>query len=153
MGRGPWPPILGRKTDIQGYTMTTAADDLPLLDLLWTFVLFFALMIVLWLIIAVFTDLFRRPDLSGWQKTAWSVFVILLPIIGGLSYLITQGRSMVERADRQSQELKQLTDEHIRAVAAPGYRGVDEIARAKDLLDRGAISQEEFDQLKRRVLV
>jgi hypothetical protein len=133
--------------------MITAADDYPLLDLLWTFVLFFALMVFFWLIITVFGDLFHRPDLSGWAKAAWTVLVIVLPLIGAVAYLITQGRSMAERADRQSRQLRQRTEDHIRSVAAPGFHGVDEIARAKDLLDQGAISQEEFDQLKRRVLV
>jgi Short C-terminal domain/Phospholipase_D-nuclease N-terminal len=133
--------------------MITAADDYPLLDLMWTFVLFFGLMIYVWLIIAVFSDLFRRPDVSAWGKTAWSVFVIVLPLVGALTYLITQGRDMVVRGDRQLQDQRRQTDDYIRSVAAPGFRGVDEIARGKELLDRGAITPEEFEQLKRRVLV
>jgi hypothetical protein len=133
--------------------VTIAADDYPLLDLLWTFVLFFGLMMYVWLVIAVFTDLFRRDDVSGWGKTAWSVFVIVLPFVGALTYLITQGRDMAARGDRQLQDERRRTDEHIRSVAAPGFRGVDEIARGKELLDRGAITQEEFEQLKRRALV
>jgi hypothetical protein len=133
--------------------MTIAADDYPLLDLMWTFVLFFGLLIYFWLIIAVFTDLFRRPDVSGWGKAAWSIFVIVLPLIGALTYLITQGRGMAARGNRQLRAERQRTDEYIRSVAAPGFRGVDEIARGKELLDKGAITQEEFEQLKRRVLV
>jgi hypothetical protein len=133
--------------------VTVAADDYPLVDLLWTFVLFFSLIIYVWLVIAVFTDLFRRPDVSGWGKTAWSVFVIVLPFIGALTYLITQGRGMAERGDRHLQAERRRTDDYIRSVAAPGFRGVDEIARGKELLDRGAITQEEFEQLKRRALV
>jgi hypothetical protein len=132
--------------------MTTAADDYPLVDLLWTFVLFFALMTYFWLMITALGDLFRRRDVSGWGKAAWTVFVIVLPLIGSLTYLITQGRAMADRDVQQAAAVKQRTDEHIRSVAAPDYRGVDEIARGKDLLDRGAISQEEFQQLKRRVL-
>ena len=133
--------------------MTTTADDYPLVDLLWTFVLFFALMIYFWLLITALGDLFRRRDVSGWGKAAWTVFVIVLPLIGSLTYLITQGRAMADRDVEQAAAVKQRTDEHIRSVAAPDYRGVDEIARGKELLDRGAISQEEFEQLKRRVLV
>ena len=132
--------------------MTTAADDYPLVDLLWTFVLFFALMTYFWLMITALGDLFRRRDVSGWGKAAWTVFVIVLPLIGSLTYLITQGHAMADRDVQQAAAVKQRTDEHIRSVAAPDYRGVDEIARGKDLLDRGAISQEEFQQLKRRVL-
>jgi hypothetical protein len=133
--------------------MITAADDYPLADLLWTFVWFFALMIYFWLLITVFSDLFRRHDVSGWAKAGWSVFVLVLPLIGTLTYLITQGRAMADRDVRQIDRAKEETDAYIRSVAAPGYRGVDEIARGKKLLDEGAISQEEFEQLKRRVLV
>ena len=133
--------------------MTTAADDYPLVDLLWTFVLFFALLTYFWLLITALGDLFRRRDVSGWGKAAWTVFVIVLPLIGSLTYLITQGRAMADRDVQQAAAVKQRTDEHIRSVAAPDYRGVDEIARGKELLDRGAISQEEFEQLKRRVLI
>lgn len=133
--------------------MTLAADDYPLLDLLWTFVLFFALLMYFWLLITVFSDLFRRHDVSGWGKTGWTVFLLAVPMIGCLTYLITQGRSMADRTVAQVQRAQQQTDDYIRSVAAPGFRGVDEIARAKELLDKGAISQEEFDQLKRRVLV
>jgi len=133
--------------------MTVAADDYPLADLLWTFVLFFGLMIFFWLLITVFGDLFRRHDVSGWGKAAWIVFVVVLPIIGTLTYLISQGRGMGDRDARQAAEARQRTDEYIRSVAAPGYTGVDEIARGKELLDRGAISEAEFEQLKRRALV
>ena len=133
--------------------MIGAADDYPLLDLLWTFVLFFALLISFWLIITVFGDLFRRHELSGWAKAGWTVVIIVLPLIGSLTYLITQGRAMADRDVRRVQQAQQRTDDYIRSVAAPGFRGVDEIARAKELLDRGSLSQEEFDQLKRRVLV
>jgi hypothetical protein len=146
-------PILAEDTLSRRWIMPLAADDYPLVDLLWTFVLFFALMTYFWLMISVFGDLFRRRDVSGWGKAAWSVFVIVVPLIGSLTYLITQGRAMGDRNVQQVTALKQQTDAHIRSVAAPNYRGVDEIARGKELLDSGAISQEEFEQLKRRVLV
>ena len=133
--------------------MITAADGYPLVDLLWTFVLFFALMTYFWLLIMVFGDLFRRHDLSGWGKTGWIVVVVVLPLIGSLTYLVTQGHAIADRDLRQARQAQQQADDHIRSVAAPGFRGVDEIARAKELLDRGAISQEEFEQVKRRVLV
>jgi Short C-terminal domain/Phospholipase_D-nuclease N-terminal len=133
--------------------MVAAADGYPLADLMWTFIIFFALMIFFWLVITVFADLFRRHDLSGWAKTAWIVFVLLLPLMGALTYLITQGRSMAERNARQVSDARRGTDAYIRSVAAPGAARVDEIVRGKELLDRGAISQEEFEQLKRRVLV
>jgi type VI protein secretion system component VasK len=133
--------------------MISAADGYPLLDLFWTFVWFFALMIYFWLIITVFADLFRRRDVSGWAKAGWIVFVLVLPLLGTLCYLVTQGRAMADRDTRQVHEVKQHTDEYIRSVVSPSYKGVEEIARGKELLDQGAISPEEFEQLKRRVLV
>jgi hypothetical protein len=133
--------------------MVLAADDYPLTDLLWTFVLFFSLMIWCWLIITAFGDLFRRHDMSGWARTAWVVVILLLPLVGALTYLVTQGRGMSERHVREVQASERQTDDYIRSVAVPGLDGIDEIARGKELLDRGAISQEEFEQLKRRVLV
>ena len=133
--------------------MISAADGYPLLDLFWTFVWFFALVIYFWLIITVFADLFRRRDLSGWGKAGWIVFVLVLPLLGTLCYLISQGRSMADRDTRQARDVKQQTDEYIRTVVSPSYKGVEEIARGKELLDQGAISPEEFEQLKRRVLV
>ena len=131
--------------------MVTAADDLPLLDLLWTFVLFFSLMIYFWLLITVFADLFRRHELSGWAKTGWIAFVFVLPLIGSLTYLVSQGREMSERmADRDARRGRFGPE-----VTVPSQRSrpVEDISRAKELLDRGAISQEEFEQLKRRALV
>ena len=133
--------------------MISAADGYPLLDLFWTFVWFFALMIYFWLIITVFADLFRRRDLSGWAKAGWVVFVLVLPLLGTLVYLVTQGRAMADRDTHQAREVKQQTDEYIRSVVSPSYKGVEEIAHGKELLDQGAISPEEFEQLKRRVLV
>ena len=133
--------------------MTTAADGYPLADLMWTFVLFFAFLVYFWLIITVFGDLFRRHDVSGWGKTAWVVFVFVIPLIGALTYLISQGHGMADRRMKEMDQAKQETDAYIRTVAAPGYHGVDEISRGKELLDRGAISQDEFDELKRRALV
>ena len=133
--------------------MTLAASSYPLLDLFWTFLVFFGLIVFFWVLITVFADLFRRHDIGGWAKTGWTVFVLVLPIIGSLVYLISQGHSMADRTVREADQAKQETDAYIRSVAAPGYKGVDEIARGKELLDRGAISQEEFDQLKRRALV
>lgn len=133
--------------------MTLAATSYPLLDLFWTFLLFFGLIVYFWLLITVFADLFRRHDIGGWAKAGWTVFVFVVPLIGALVYLIGQGRNMAERTTRDAEQAKQETDAYIRTVASPGYKGVDEIARGKELLDRGAISQDEFDQLKRRALV
>ena len=133
----------------------TVAADYPLLDLFWTFLWFFGFMIFFWLLITVFGDLFRRKDIGGGRKTLWTVFIIVLPLIGAFTYLIAQGHHMAERGAEQQARAQQQTEEYIRSVASNGgnARAVDEIARGKELLDNGAISQDEFDELKRRVLV
>src|SRR3954451_7895341 len=154
MGRHAPVPILGSPpSPPRRCTMISAADDYPLVDLLWTFVLFFALMVYFWLLITVFADLFRRHDVAGWAKSGWVVFALVCPLIGTLTYLVTQGRAMADRDTRQAREGKQQADDYIRSVVSPSSRGVEEIARGKELLDQGAISPEEFEQLKRRVLV
>lgn len=138
--------------------MTLAASSYPLLDVMWTMFLFFGLIIYFWLLIMVFSDLFRRDDIGGWAKTGWTVFVIVLPLIGAFTYLISQTRGMAERRTRDVQTAQAQMDDYIRSVAATngsggGATGLDEIARAKQLLDNGAISADEFEALKRRALV
>ena len=135
--------------------MTLAADgSYPLLDVMWTIFLFFGLIIWFWLLITVFADLFRRDDIGGWAKTGWTVFVIVLPMIGCFTYLIAQSRGMAERRVRDVQTAQSQMDDYIRSVAGSGGSGsLDEIARAKQLLDNGAISQDEFETLKRNALV
>jgi hypothetical protein len=120
---------------------------------MWTFVIFFGLIVYFWLLITVFADLFRRHDISGWAKAGWTVFVFVIPLVGALVYLISQGRGMTDRSAHESERAQKQMDDHVRSVAAPGYRGVDEVARGKELLDNGGISQQEFDELKRRALV
>jgi|tagenome__1003787_1003787.scaffolds.fasta_scaffold20042351_2 hypothetical protein len=133
--------------------MPLAASDYPFADLMWTFVLFFGLIIFFWLLITVFGDLFRRKDIGGWGKAAWTVFVVLLPLIGTLSYLITQRGRIVERDQSQAEAIQQSNDQYIRSVVGGPRSGADEIARGKQLLDDGAITADEFAELKRRVLV
>src|SRR4029450_11930897 len=97
----------------------TAADDYPLADVMWTFVTFFALLVYFWLVITVFCDLFRRHDISGWGKAGGSFFFIFLPLIGSLTYLITQGRAMADRNVRQVRETRQQNEHYNRPGAAP----------------------------------
>jgi hypothetical protein len=137
-----------------------AASSYPLLNVFWTFLWFFCLVLWFWLLFRVFADLFRRDDIGGWGKTGWTVFVILVPFLGVFCYLIAEGRAMADRDARQAQTVKQQTDEYIRSVVATGdghagngRTSVDEIARAQQLLDSGAITADEFTQLKRRALV
>jgi hypothetical protein len=125
------------------------ADDYPLLDVIWTMLVFFAWVIWFWLLITVFADLFRRHDVSGWAKAAWTLFVIVLPFLGVLVYLGTQGKGMAQRHAQSARAQQAQFDDYVRDVAG-GPTG--EIAKAKELLDSGAISQAEFDQIKQKAL-
>ena len=127
------------------------ASDYPFLDVLWTMLVFFAWVIWFWLLITVFGDLFRRHDISGWGQAGWILLCVVLPYIGVLIYLGTQGRHMAERSAKQAQASQEHFDQYVREAA--GKSGpADEIARAKQLLDSGAISQAEFDQMKQKAL-
>ena len=125
------------------------AADYPFLDVLWTMIIFFCWVIWIWIVITVFIDVFRRDDIGGWHKAAWVVFVIVLPFLGVLVYLIAQHDGMRERSAKQAQAQQQAFDQYVRDTAG-GSTG--EIAKAKELLDSGAITQEEFDQLKAKAL-
>ena len=126
------------------------AADYPFLDVFWTMIVFFAWVIWFWMLITVLSDVFRRHDLSGAGKVGWSLFVIFLPLLGVLVYLGTQGKHMAERNVRDAKASQAHMDDYVRSVAGAG--GAAEIERAKGLLDSGAISQEEFEQLKQKAL-
>jgi hypothetical protein len=129
----------------------TIAADYPFLDVVGTMLVFFAWVIWFWLLIIVFTDLFRRHDISGWGKAGWTVLVVLLPYIGVLIYMVAQGRQMAERRAAEARAGEAAFGEYVRSVAADGGAS-GEIARAKQLLDDGTIDQTEFEQLKREAL-
>jgi Phospholipase_D-nuclease N-terminal/Short C-terminal domain len=126
------------------------AADYPFLDVFWTMILFFFWVAWIWMLIMVFSDIFRR-DISGWSKAAWCLFVLILPFLGVFIYLIANGSGLTERRVRDVQASQANFDEHIRSVAADGGTA-GEIERAKQLLDSGAINQAEFEQLKAKAL-
>jgi hypothetical protein len=127
------------------------AADYPFLDVLWTMLVFFAWVIWFWLLITVFADLFRRHDVSGWGKAAWTLFVIVLPFLGVFVYLIAQGKHMAERSESQTRASRAAFDDYVRDVATNGGPS-DQIAKGKQLLDDGAIDADEFEQIKRKAL-
>jgi hypothetical protein len=128
-----------------------AASDYPLLNLFWTMLIFFAWVIWFWLLITVFSDVFRRRDISGLAKAGWLIFVIVLPYLGVFIYLITQSRNMAERNLRDAEAVQARVDEHVRSVAGSGGAAA-EIEKAKQLLDSGAITQAEYDAIKEKAL-
>jgi len=129
--------------------MTLAEVDYPLLNLFWTTFIVFGWILWFWLLLRVFGDLFKRHDIGGGAKTGWVVFVLILPLIGSLTYLITQGRSMAERSVREYERQREATDDYIRSVAAEADS--TQMAKARGLLESGAITNDEFDRMVQNV--
>ena len=125
--------------------------DYPFLDVLWTMLIIFAWIIWFWLLITVFSDLFRRHDTSGFAKVLWIIFVIILPFLGVFIYLIVNHDGMTQRSMNEAQTQRAQMDDYVRSVAGSGGAAA-EIERAKGLLDSGAITQAEFDAIKAKAL-
>jgi hypothetical protein len=125
------------------------AADYPFLNILWTMIIFFAWVAWIWIVITVLIDVFRRHDIGGWQKAAWVVFVIVLPFLGVLVYLIAEHDGMRERSLKESQADRAAFDQYVRETAGGS---ATEIAKAKELLDAGAITEAEFDAIKAKAL-
>lgn len=127
------------------------ATAYPLLEVFWTMLIFFAFFIWLLILFTVFTDVFRRTDISGWGKAAWIIFVIVLPYLGVFVYLIAEHKGMTERSIKQQETAKTQTDQYVKSVAGQ-TDPAEQIAKAKVLLDQGTISPAEFDQIKQKAL-
>jgi Phospholipase_D-nuclease N-terminal len=118
---------------------------MPLLDLFWTTALIFFWVLWFMLLFRVYGDLFARSDIGGWAKTAWAVFTLVMPFLGVFVYLITQGRSMAERAQRAMERQRATTDDYIRTVASSA--DTERLAKARGLVDSGAITTEEYQRM------
>jgi ABC-type Fe3+ transport system permease subunit len=101
---------------------------------------------------AIIGDLFRDHKLSGWWKAVWIIFLIFVPFLTALIYLIARGNGMAERSQKEAKQYQAATDAYIRQTAGSAASPSDEIAKAKALLDAGTISQAEYDQLKSKAL-
>ena len=122
---------------------------MPLLDLFWTMFIFFCWILWFWLLFRVYADLFSRRDIGGWAKTGWVLLTLVLPFLGVFVYLVTQGRSMAERAERAVERQQSATDAYIRSVAADA--GSVQSAKARDLLDSGAVTRDEYERMVPKV--
>ena len=125
------------------------AADYPFLDVLWTIVVFFAWLAWIWIAITCFIDIFRRHDIGGGHKALWIVFIIVIPFLGVLVYLIAQHDGMRERSVKQAQDQQAAFDSYVKQTAGGS---ASEIAKAKELLDAGTITQQEFDSIKAKAL-
>jgi hypothetical protein len=127
------------------------AADYPFLNILWTMIIFFAWVIWIWMMITILGDVFRRRDLSGWGKAGWSIFLIVLPFLGVFVYLIANHDGMAQRTAERAGAERAEVDNYVRSVAGSGGPAA-EIDKAKQLLDTGAITQDEFASIKAKAL-
>jgi hypothetical protein len=128
-----------------------ASSNYPFIEVFWTMLFFFAFVIWIWILFTVFADLFRRRDIGGWGKTGWIIFVIVLPYLGVFVYLIAEHKGMTERAIEQQQQAKTQMDQYVKSAAGQSDP-TQQIAKGEELLKQGAITQAEFDQIKRTAL-
>ena len=123
---------------------------MPLFDLFWSMLWFFMFFIWIWLLISIFGDIFRS-EISGWGKAGWTIFVIVLPFLGVLVYLIANGSDMQERSIRRASNAEQAQREYIQSVSGSGS-SADELSKFADLRDSGAITEQEFQAQKAKLL-
>lgn len=121
-------------------------------DVVWFIFISFAFVAYLMVLFSILSDLFRDRDTSGWVKAVWVVCLIFFPFITALVYLIARGKGMQERAMSEAKRVQQAQDSYIRDVASGGASPADQIAKAQQLLDSGAITAEEFQRLKAKAL-
>jgi hypothetical protein len=133
--------------------LAASSSSYPLLNLFWTMLEFFVWVIWIWLLIWIFIDIFRSRDLSGGAKALWFLFVLFIPLIGVLVYLIVRGGSMHERATQDAKQQDAEFRSYVQQAAAGSPASTaDQLAKLADLRDRGVISAEEFDREKAKVL-
>ena len=133
--------------------LASGSYSYPLLGAFWTIFMIFLWVIWFWVLITVFIDIFRSHDLSGWAKALWFLFVLFIPLIGVLVYLIARGGSMHERAARQAQQQDVEFRSYVQEAAAGSPASTaDQLTKLADLRDRGVISAEDFEREKAKVL-
>jgi len=129
------------------------AYDYPLGGVFLTMLYFFLFVIWIWILITVFVDIFRSHDINGWVKALWVIFIVILPFLGVLIYLIARGGKMQERELRDATQQKNAFDQYIRQTAgAAGHSTADQLAKLVDLKNQGVITDAEFESEKAKVL-
>ena len=119
------------------------------LDLLWSLIIIFFFVVYFMMLFGVIVDIFRRHDIGGGKKALWLLFILVAPLLGLLIYLIVNGHGIAQRQTKDVQQSQAQFDDYVKSVAGGG---ADQIAKAKELLDAGTITQAEFDQLKAKAL-
>ena len=131
--------------------MVLVATSYPFLNVLWDILIIFAWILFIWIAITVLIDVFRRRDINGWVKALWVVFIVVIPWIGVLTYLIFNHDGMNERSNREATAAQAQFDQYVKQAAGTGGPA-SEIAKAKELLDNGTITREEYEAIKAKVL-
>jgi Phospholipase_D-nuclease N-terminal/Short C-terminal domain len=127
------------------------AADYPFLEVLWTLIVFFLWVLWFWLLISIVGDVFRRRDIGGGKKTLWLIFMLFVPFVGVLAYVLVNSDSMAERNLERARAQQAQMDTYVRETAGTGGTAA-EIDKAKQLLDSGAITQAEFEAIKAKAL-
>ncbi len=128
------------------------ASTYPILDIFWTMLQVFAFVIWIWLLIVIFSDIFRSHDIGGFAKAMWFIFVLVVPLIGVLAYLIIRGGSMHERAAAAAQAQQKAFDDYVQQVAGSSGSSADQLAKLADLKARGVLTDAEFEAQKAKIL-
>ena len=131
--------------------LAASSYSYPLLGAFWTILEIFLWVLWIWILIYVFIDIFRSHDLSGWAKALWFLFVLFIPLIGVLVYLIARGGEMHERAVRQAQQQDREARRYIQE-AAGSPTSAEQLSKLADLRDRGVITADEFEREKAKIL-
>jgi membrane protein implicated in regulation of membrane protease activity len=131
--------------------LAASSYSYPLLGAFWTILEIFLWVLWIWVLIYVFIDIFRSHDLSGWAKALWFIFVLFIPLIGVLVYLIVRGGSMQERAQKEAQQADADTRAYIQQ-AAGSPSTADQLTKLAELRDRGVITADEFEREKAKIL-
>jgi hypothetical protein len=128
------------------------AYDYPLLGVFWTMLWLVLFFIWIWLLIMVFVDIFRSHDMGGWAKAAWVIFVIVIPWLGVLIYLIARGRHMQERSLQDAAQQEKDFRGYVQEAAGSGTNTADQLSKLADLKDRGILTDTEFEAQKAKIL-
>jgi hypothetical protein len=146
LDRAPPDPHLERSDPMIAY-------DYPLLGVFWTMLIFFLWFAWLMLLFRIFGDIFRDHELNGWGKALWSIFVIVVPLLGTLLYLIVRGDGMTRRDVQQAQEAEAAFKDYVRSTAGTGGGTAEELSKLADLHAKGVLTDEEFAAQKAKLLV
>ena len=133
--------------------LASSSYSYPVLGVFWTILMIFLWVIWFWILITIIIDIFRSHDLSGWAKALWFLFVLIIPLVGVLVYIVVRGGSMHERSVRQAQHQDEAFRHYVQQAAASSPASTaDQLTKLADLRDRGVITAEEFDREKAKIL-